>query len=227
MNRSEKLLTTTSCVRLGQMKAHKSIKLKRQAEYAGDGKILDVGYSANPNIFLHEPVGLDIVLAETIPENYSRVVRCNLNKEVMPFPAHSFDAVIAADVIEHLENPSSFLREVNRVLRDGGKLVICTPQANDWWTTMHNWFFRKWIKDPDSGEHLQNWTVLDMTRLLRKNGFQIEKIEGLYMHFPRIRLLIPVRCFPILSWQIFYVAKKTGLPNEKILVKIAGKKLQV
>ena len=138
----------------------------------------------------------------------------------MPFEKSSFDAVIAGDVIEHLENPSRFLREVSRVLKDGGRLIISTPQANDWWVTLHNWFFRRWVKDPDPGEHLQNWTMLDMTRLLKKNGFAVEKIEGFYMHFPKIKLAIPVRKFPALSWQVFYICSKVGNPDQSVLVHV-------
>lgn len=204
------------------MKSQTARKLRRQAEYAGKGKILDVGISANPNPYLENVIGLDIVLPQQKPSNYLDMVRCNLNKESIPFEDGTFDAVVAGDVIEHLENPSHFLRECNRVLRSDGRLVISTPQANDWWTTMHNWFFRGLIRDPDQGEHLQNWTILDMIRLLKKNGFAIEKLEGHDMRFPKLTLLIPVRFVPILAWQIFYVAKKVTRPDERVLTRVDG-----
>ena len=44
-----------------------------------------------------------------------------------PFPDESFDAVFSTEGIEHLENPFNFLREIHRVLRPGGKLVLTTP----------------------------------------------------------------------------------------------------
>lgn len=198
-------------------------KLKMQAEYAGNGTILDVGFAANPNPFLKNVAGIDIVLPQNKPDNYGDIVACNLNTDDLPFADESFDALIAGDVIEHLENPSHFLREANRVLKPDGKLVISTPQANDWWVACHNWFFRRLIKDPDQGEHLQNWTFLDMTRLLKKNGFTTESIEGFVMRFPFISLRIPVRRFPALSWQVFYIAKKTHEPNKQVLVHVNDK----
>lgn len=184
---------------MNKKKIH-NLKLKLQSEYCADGSVLDVGFSANPNPFLVNAIGVDIFLPKKIPTNYSKVFQCNLNYQDLPFTEESFDNVIAGDIIEHLENPSHFLREVNRVLKDGGKFIISTPQANDWWVTIHNWFFRFLINDPDPGEHLQNWTILDMTRLLKKNGFKIELIEGFFMNFPKIPLRIRVRNFPILSW---------------------------
>jgi 2-polyprenyl-3-methyl-5-hydroxy-6-metoxy-1,4-benzoquinol methylase len=42
-------------------------------------------------------------------------------------PAASFDAVIAAEVIEHLENPRAIAREWFRILRPGGTLILSTP----------------------------------------------------------------------------------------------------
>ncbi|MBU0649369.1 class I SAM-dependent methyltransferase [Patescibacteria group bacterium] len=195
-------------------------KLKLQKEYCQDGSVLDIGFAALPNPYLKDAMGLDICLPKDTPPSYGKVIKCNLNFEKIPLENGSLDNIIAGDVIEHLENPSFFLREVNRILRQNGHLILCTPQANDWWATLHNWFFRKWINDPDRGEHLQNWTILDMTRLLKKNGFQISKMEGFYMHFPKINLKIRVKSFPILSWQVFYIANKIKEPDASILVKV-------
>jgi len=45
----------------------------------------------------------------------------------LPWPGQSFDAVISTEGIEHLENHFSFLREVNRILKPAGVLVLTTP----------------------------------------------------------------------------------------------------
>lgn len=45
----------------------------------------------------------------------------------LPWPEQTFDAVISTEGIEHLENHFSFLREVNRILKPGGTLVLTTP----------------------------------------------------------------------------------------------------
>jgi len=45
----------------------------------------------------------------------------------IPFQNGCFDAVICAELLEHVPNPYAVLNEVRRVLRTGGTLLICAP----------------------------------------------------------------------------------------------------
>jgi SAM-dependent methyltransferase len=47
----------------------------------------------------------------------------------LPFAAGSFDLVTSNMVFEHLETPAATLREIGRVLRPGGCLLVHTPNA--------------------------------------------------------------------------------------------------
>jgi ubiquinone/menaquinone biosynthesis C-methylase UbiE len=51
----------------------------------------------------------------------------DLSNENLPFPDESFDLVTCTEVIEHLEHYRSTLREIYRVLKPGGTLVLTTP----------------------------------------------------------------------------------------------------
>jgi SAM-dependent methyltransferase len=53
----------------------------------------------------------------------------NLNSEPLPYPDASFDLVTCTEVIEHLENFRAALREMHRVLRPGGVLIVSTPNV--------------------------------------------------------------------------------------------------
>jgi 2-polyprenyl-3-methyl-5-hydroxy-6-metoxy-1,4-benzoquinol methylase len=43
--------------------------------------------------------------------------------------AGAFDAVMAVEILEHVENPFSFIRQCSRLLRPGGKLFLTTPNV--------------------------------------------------------------------------------------------------
>ena len=53
----------------------------------------------------------------------------NLNAEPLPYPDASFELVTCTEVIEHLEHYRAALREMARVLRPGGVLVVSTPNV--------------------------------------------------------------------------------------------------
>lgn len=57
----------------------------------------------------------------------------------LPFADETFDVVTSADVIEHLKDPGQHLREITRVLRRAGALVLTTPQwrAGRTWDQRH------------------------------------------------------------------------------------------
>jgi SAM-dependent methyltransferase len=48
----------------------------------------------------------------------------------LPFPDASFDVITAFSVLEHVENPGAFAREVTRVIRPGGWLLGWTPNRH-------------------------------------------------------------------------------------------------
>ncbi|MCU7724696.1 class I SAM-dependent methyltransferase [Actinoplanes sp. KI2] len=59
----------------------------------------------------------------------------------LPFPAGSFDAVVANFVINHVGDPEAAVREMRRVVRPGGRLAVTIwpyppPPAQQLWTTI-------------------------------------------------------------------------------------------
>jgi 2-polyprenyl-3-methyl-5-hydroxy-6-metoxy-1,4-benzoquinol methylase len=60
-----------------------------------------------------------------------RWVQSDLN-DPLPVEDRSFDVVVAAEVIEHLENPRAMCREIFRLLRPGGWIVLSTPNNESW-----------------------------------------------------------------------------------------------
>jgi methionine biosynthesis protein MetW len=55
----------------------------------------------------------------------------DLNRK-LPFEDAGFDVIIASHVIEHLSDTDNFVREVYRVLKPGGYVVLATPNLAAW-----------------------------------------------------------------------------------------------
>jgi SAM-dependent methyltransferase len=49
----------------------------------------------------------------------------------LPFADRSFDGVVSVETIEHIENPWEFARELGRVTRPGGFVIVTTPNTTN------------------------------------------------------------------------------------------------
>src|SRR5207245_2739024 len=93
--------------------------------------LLDVGCGREAWLLRHleadlsEAYGIDADCADYSSGNL-RLLRFAIDRQ-LPFPDKRFDCVTMLAVVEHLEFPHDVLREVSRVLKPGGVLLITTP----------------------------------------------------------------------------------------------------
>jgi len=184
-------------------------RLKRIG-YHSRGKVLDIGWYQSPNPFLKNVVGLDAVATENLPYNYRSSLKIDLNNPYpYPFIDDCFDTVTAGEIIEHVTNLDSFLKEISRVLKPGGKLIISTPNpASPVATLVH--FFKWFFKRVDfnyilNGGHVQSFLFTEMINLLNLYHFKPIKMEGTYIQIPFTNIQIPLNIQPI-TYCTIYVA---------------------
>jgi 2-polyprenyl-3-methyl-5-hydroxy-6-metoxy-1,4-benzoquinol methylase len=94
------------------------------------GVILDVGCGGGALRNFVEPmferyVGTDLIRYESFPPQ-CEFRAANLDRG-LPFPDSFAQAVVAAEIIEHLENPRALMRELVRVAKPGGAVIVTTP----------------------------------------------------------------------------------------------------
>ena len=80
----------------------------------------------------------------------------------LPFRDRAFDAVVCTELLEHVYQPGTVLREAHRVLRRGGALLVCAP------------FLHRVHDDP---EDYGRYTAGFYRRALAEVGFSVETIE--------------------------------------------------
>lgn len=80
-----------------------------------------------------------------------------------------FDVIFAGDIIEHLSNPGLFLERCRMHLKEGGKLVITTPNAFNLFNIAEK--FTKY--EPTSNhDHTCYYNLKTLRQLLNKNGMR-------------------------------------------------------
>ena len=93
-------------------------------------------------------------------------------------PDDSFTLAISSHALEHVASPFDTLRELRRVLRASGRLVLLLP-LDDWRHPRQRTFRRG-----DADMHLHAWTPLTLGNLLASAGFDVDRVETLSHAFP-------------------------------------------
>ena len=174
------------------------------------GKVLDIGYG-NGNPYLKDPIGIEIRKTKK-PENYKDVFV--MDAQHMKFKDKSFNTITVGCVLAHLENPSLFLRECNRVLKDNGKLILTVPNPMSPPNTIFKCFLP--THAATAKQHISVIPPRNLVLLFKHNGFKIEKRSSLGIQVPigkGFRIKTPL----FIAQEIIYVVTKTKSEKDGIL----------
>ena len=101
----------------------------------------------------------------------------------LPFEKDTFDLVTALDVVEHIDDDLGALREMRRVLKPGGLLLLTVPA-----------YRFLWGRQDDINLHKRRYVAGELRRRLRSAGFDVQRLT--YMNailFPAIAAIRLVR----------------------------------
>ena len=148
-----------------------------------DKRVLDLGCrsGALTKHFLegNSVVGLDVDAAalEKAAALGIEPVQANV-EELLPFDDMSFDAVVAGELLEHLQFPDALIVEIRRVLRPGGVLVGSVPNA---FRVQSRLRFLRGCPPEDDPTHLRMFSPNAMRDLLRSfENVRIDFVGGRY-----------------------------------------------
>jgi 2-polyprenyl-3-methyl-5-hydroxy-6-metoxy-1,4-benzoquinol methylase len=143
-------------------------------------RILDLGcsgglFAAHARAAGHHVTGVDYTEVAGVRERTDRFVLASLEEGIPASAGDGFDVIVAADVIEHLSRPGQVLRDMRRVLRPGGQVLLSVPNFAHWYPRIRVaaglfGYDRRGILDET---HLRFFTRATLRRLVRATGFDI------------------------------------------------------
>ena len=98
-------------------------------------------------------------------KNNNNIEFFEMNVPPLDFPENSVDFIVTFQVIEHIQDDEEFIKEIYRVLKPGGKLILTTPNRlmslsrNPW--------------------HVREYSPEEMREILN-NSFKSINIKGIY-----------------------------------------------
>ncbi|MDQ3239135.1 MAG: class I SAM-dependent methyltransferase [bacterium] len=151
--------------------------LKEILKYKPTGKHLDIGCAYGYMLELTSQAGYD---AQGIDPSHYAINQApeHLKNKVMQgtifdmeFSDKTFDVITMLDVFEHLDNPLSELKEINRILKDDGILLLSTGDSG---SIASKILKRKWtFYNPP--QHLFFFNTQTIKLILKNSDFEITK----------------------------------------------------
>jgi 2-polyprenyl-3-methyl-5-hydroxy-6-metoxy-1,4-benzoquinol methylase len=148
--------------------------------FAGPGrKLLDIGSGAGFFLKAVEETGWraeGVELSETAAAYARDVVHVRTRAgriEDADLPSDEYGLVTMLDILEHLFDPMAVLREVHRVLKPGGALIVMTPDLN----SLSRRIYGKQWGALTPAEHLFYFTEKTLGRMLGEAGFRVQGIR--------------------------------------------------
>lgn len=156
------------------------------------GKILDVG-SGSGNF-------LDVLKKNNIDAIGVDIDTLNFENDKFPFADNEFDFIFANAVIEHIFNPENLMKEIKRILKSNGYILLSTPN----WRKCYKTFYR-------DVTHKKPYDIESINGLLQIFGFETVFLNPNFINKPLWLFEMP------LKWHLTFITKSMiaiGKKNE-------------
>jgi SAM-dependent methyltransferase len=134
-------------------------------------RVLDLGTSTGTNLRMLRDVGFSNVagldlsedaLRSCLEKNLGNVVKGDITR--LPFRDEQADLVLATDIIEHVDDDQAAIREITRILRPGGTVLLAVPT-----------FELLWGLQDEFAQHKRRYRKPGVERMLSDAGLIVER----------------------------------------------------
>ena len=149
--------------------------VSRTLEPGGSPRILDAGCGGGRVLTDLLPLGEVVGLEPSARSREVAAARSGADVvdgtlETMPFEDAVFDLAVVLDVLEHLEDDQAGLRELGRVVRPGGRLLVTVPASP-----------RMWSRLDELSHHHRRYTSRTLRGAADASGWQLARLTHFNM----------------------------------------------
>jgi SAM-dependent methyltransferase len=197
-------------------------------------RVFDIITKDKKAIIIDVPAGNGAFLKRLVDNNYTNIYAIDINNNLMfkhsnficadmtkrlPFKDKEIDTFVCIEGIEHIDEQFSFIEEAHRVLKDGGEIIITTPNISSirsrwrYFLTGHHNKCKAPLDEynPTPFQHIGMISYPELRYILHTRGFKVEIITSNQIKFVSYIYAI---CLPLvyLVTSLVYVkyGKKEG-----------------
>tara|TARA_B100000963_G_scaffold359670_1_gene387702 strand:+ start:1105 stop:1956 length:852 start_codon:yes stop_codon:yes gene_type:complete len=166
-----------------KLQSDKILKTINKNNILKNKSLFDVGAGSGVLIEASIKYGLSASGIEPSKSLYSLAKSKKLDIHLGTFPSpkikSKYDFVTLIDVIEHVNNPKQLLIEINKILKNKGKLFLVTPDLDSFFSRLLKykwWHFRI--------AHIGYFNKKTIKLILAKTGFKINYLKRSIWYFP-------------------------------------------
>lgn len=127
--------------------------------FSKDTHLLEIGCASGYFLFEIKDYVKSVIGVELTKEyvEYAKSKGLNVKESLDEVPDNSYDLIVMFHILEHIDDPINFLKEVKKKLSQNGKLIIEVPNVDDilvsvykiknhldfYWEIAHNYYFSK------------------------------------------------------------------------------------
>ncbi|HCM37612.1 MAG: Methyltransferase type 11 [Candidatus Gottesmanbacteria bacterium GW2011_GWB1_43_11] len=107
-------------------------------------------------------------------------------EKAYPYKKQTFNIILFFDVLEHLYEREQALKEIHRVLKPKGKLLLSVPNKDTSWKRLQERLGLPYYSDPD---HKVEFTQKTIEQLLNNTGYKATKILPVTLDTPWVGVI--------------------------------------
>jgi len=174
---------------------------------SGTLKVIDIGCGTGMNSqvirsYGHSVIGIDIsesAINKYVAKGFEGYTM-DIEKSIS-FSPNSFDLAFCSEVIEHCTNPLFVLKDIFRILKPGGKLVLSTPNSAFWAYRLFS-LLGYTVSELQHPKHFSFFSKRSLNCIINESGFKITAAMGrnMYIILPRVTSVILRRIYKLLGF---------------------------